>query len=189
MLHFEYGVPYEEICLKHAGDHPLRGGQMSAATMERYDVVIIARARRSRRGGGSARRKRGASSSSNAIRTGGILTQCIHDGFGIERFSAALTGPEYIGRFLPVLNEPCVTLKTSAMALKLTPDRVVQYADRNGLHSIQAGASSLPRLPRTHARCDRHRGHGPAGIYTAGVVQRLVNIENVRVGIRAGAPR
>lgn len=117
---------------------------------------------------------------------GGILNQCIHDGFGIERFSVALTGPEYIERFLPVLNKPGVTLKTSAMALKLTPERIVQYADKDGLHTIQAGAIILATGCRERTRgAIAVPGTRPAGVYTAGVVQRLTNMENVRVGNRA----
>jgi thioredoxin reductase/CxxC motif-containing protein len=117
---------------------------------------------------------------------GGILNQCIHDGFGIERFSAALTGPEYVERFLPVLGQPGVTLKTSAMALKLTPERIVQYADRDGLHTVQAGAIILATGCRERTRgAIAVPGTRPAGIYTAGVVQRLTNMENVRVGNRA----
>lgn len=117
---------------------------------------------------------------------GGILNQCIHDGFGIERFSAALTGPEYVEQFLPVLGKPDVTLKTSAMALKLTPERIVQYADQDGLHTVQAGAIILATGCRERTRgAIAVPGTRPAGVYTAGVVQRLTNMENVRVGNRA----
>lgn len=117
---------------------------------------------------------------------GGILNQCIHDGFGIERFSAALTGPEYVERFLPVLQNPNVTLKTSAMALRLTKERAVQYADRSGLHTAHSGAVILATGCRERTRgAIGVAGTRPAGVYTAGVVQRLVNVENVRVGSRA----
>jgi len=159
-----------------------------ASAAERCDIVVI--------GAGPA----GLAAAGEAIRLGagsvlmiernpepgGILNQCIHDGFGIERFSAALTGPEYIERFLPVLSEPGVTLKTSAMALKLTPERIVQYADKQGLHTVQAGAVILATGCRERTRgAIAVPGTRPAGIYTAGVVQRLTNMENVRVGNRA----
>ncbi len=117
---------------------------------------------------------------------GGILNQCIHDGFGLERFGVSLTGPEYIERFLPVLERPSVTLKTSAMVLKITPERAVQFADREGLHTVQAGAVILATGCRERTRgAIGVAGTRPAGVYTAGVVQRLVNMENVSVGKRA----
>ncbi len=117
---------------------------------------------------------------------GGILNQCIHDGFGIERFHTTLTGPEYLERFLPVLNLPGVTLKTDAMVLKLTPERLVTYACRTGLFTVQAGAVILATGCRERTRgAIGVAGTRPAGVYTAGVVQRLVNVENIMVGKRA----
>ncbi len=117
---------------------------------------------------------------------GGILNQCIHDGFGLERFGVSLTGPEYIERFLPVLDHSGITFKTSAMVLKITPERAVQFADREGLHTIQAGAVILATGCRERTRgAIGVAGTRPAGVYTAGVVQRLVNMENVSVGKRA----
>ena len=117
---------------------------------------------------------------------GGILNQCIHDGFGIERFHTALTGPEYLERFLPVLSLPGVTLKTCAMVLKLTPERLITYVSRTGLFTVQAGAVILATGCRERTRgAIGVAGTRPSGIYTAGVVQRLVNIENIMVGRRA----
>ncbi len=111
---------------------------------------------------------------------GGILNQCIHDGFGIERFHATLTGPEYLERFLPVLSLPGVTLKTSAMVLKLTQERLVTYVCRAGLFTVQAGAVILATGCRERTRgAIGVAGTRPAGVYTAGVVQRLVNVENI----------
>ncbi len=156
--------------------------------MENCDIVIIGAGPAGLAAAGEAVR-RGAKSVLLLERNpeaGGILNQCIHDGFGVERFKRALTGPEYVERFLPVLDEPNVTLKTSAMALKLGPDRTVQYADRSGLHTVRASAVVLATGCRERTRgAIGVAGTRPAGIYTAGVVQRLVNVENVMVGKRA----
>ena len=117
---------------------------------------------------------------------GGILCQCIHDGFGVERFGTSLTGPEYIGRFLPVLHAPGVTLLTGAMALRLEKGPAVTYADATSLHTVRAGAVILATGCRERTRgAIRIPGTRPSGVYTAGVVQHLTNVDNVLVGKRA----
>jgi thioredoxin reductase/CxxC motif-containing protein len=158
------------------------------SVLERYDLVVIGAGPAGLAAAGEAARQRAGRVLllERNPEPGGILNQCIHDGFGVERFSASLTGPEYVERFLQVLSNPDVTLRTSAMALKITPERVVQYADRNGLHMVQAGAIILATGCRERTRgAIGVAGTRPAGVYTAGVVQRLVNIENVRPGNRA----
>lgn len=161
---------------------------MSLALQKEYDLVIIGAGP----AGLAAAEKAALLGLKNILllernpEPGGILNQCIHDGFGLERFGVSLTGPEYIERFLPVLELPAVTLKTSAMVLKITPERVVQFADREGLHTVQAGAVILATGCRERTRgAIGVAGTRPAGVYTAGVVQRLVNMENVSVGKRA----
>ncbi len=161
---------------------------MSLALQKEYDLVIIGAGP----AGLAAADKAALLGLKNILllernpEPGGILNQCIHDGFGLERFGVSLTGPEYIERFLPVLERPAVTLKTSAMVLKITPERVVQFADREGLHTVQAGAVILATGCRERTRgAIGVAGTRPAGVYTAGVVQRLVNMENVSVGKRA----
>ena len=156
--------------------------------MEQFELVVIGAGPAGLAAAGRAAQK-GAKSVLVLERNdvpGGILNQCIHDGFGVERFSQSLTGPEYVQRFLPALSDPAVTLKTSAMVLSLSKERVVTYADRTGLHSVQAGAIVLATGCRERTRgAIGVPGARPAGVYTAGVVQRLVNVENVRVGSRA----
>lgn len=161
---------------------------MSAELLKNYDLVIV--------GAGPAGLAAAGKAAQLGLKNilllernpepGGILNQCIHDGFGLERFGVSLTGPEYIERFLPVLDHSGVTLKTSAMVLKITPERAVQFADREGLHTVQAGAVILATGCRERTRgAIGVAGTRPAGVYTAGVVQRLVNMENVAVGKRA----
>ncbi len=117
---------------------------------------------------------------------GGILNQCIHDGFGLERFGQSLSGPEYIERFLSVQNEPGVELVPSAMALRLEEGPRVTYADQSGLHTVCAKAVILATGCRERTRgAIRIPGERPSGVYTAGVVQHLTNIDNVLVGKRA----
>ena len=145
--------------------------------MEQFELVVIGAGPAGLAAAGRAAQK-GAKSVLVLERNdvpGGILNQCIHDGFGVERFSQSLTGPEYVQRFLPALSDPAVTLKTSAMVLSLSKERVVTYADRTGLHSVQAGAIVLATGCRERTRgAIGVPGARPAGVYTAGVVQRLV---------------
>ncbi|MEN6593719.1 MAG: FAD-dependent oxidoreductase [Clostridiaceae bacterium] len=161
---------------------------MSAAILNSYDLVVIGAGPAGLAAAGKAAQlgcKRILLLERNS-EPGGILNQCIHDGFGLERFGVSLTGPEYIERFLPVLSQPAVTLTTSAMVLKITPERAVQFADREGLHVVQAGAVILATGCRERTRgAIGVAGTRPAGVFTAGVVQRLVNMENIAVGKRA----
>ncbi|MEN6418822.1 MAG: FAD-dependent oxidoreductase, partial [Clostridiaceae bacterium] len=161
---------------------------MSLALLNEYDLVIIGAGP----AGLAAAEKAAHLGLKNILllernpEPGGILNQCIHDGFGLERFGVSLTGPEYIERFLPVLERPAVALKTYAMVLKITPEHAVQFADREGLHTVQAVAVILATGCRERTRgAIGVAGTRPAGVYTAGVVQRLVNMENVSVGKRA----
>ena len=119
-------------------------------------------------------------------RVGGILNQCIHDGFGVERFSEALTGPEYVARFRREACAPGVEILCSAMVTAITPERRVTFVARGGQQTVQAGAVLLATGCRERTRgAIGVAGTRPAGVYTAGVVQHLVNLQNRSVGRRA----
>ena len=156
--------------------------------MERYDLIIIGAGP-----GGLAAAAKAKECGVQSIlilernpEAGGILNQCIHDGFGVERFGEALSGPEYVARFLPALNQEGITLKCGAMALELTREPGVRYIDRHGMHNATCGALILATGCRERTRgAIAVPGDRPAGIYTAGVVQHLVNIDNVLPGKRA----
>ena len=110
---------------------------------------------------------------------GGILRQCIHDGFGLTRFGETLSGPEYASRFVrqaEALGIPCMTDTT---VLELTPDKRVYAASPEGFLEIQAKAVILAMGCRERTRgAISIRGTRPAGVYTAGVAQAYINLKN-----------
>jgi len=114
---------------------------------------------------------------------GGILPQCIHDGFGIEIFDEALTGPEYAQRFIDELNLLEIPYMLNSMALEITLDKNVYVASPEGLFCFKAKAIILAMGCRERTRgqiCIP--GTRPAGVYTAGVAQNLINLKNMMVG-------
>ena len=114
---------------------------------------------------------------------GGILNQCIHDGFGVLRFGSAMSGPEYAARFIDMVHASGVEALTGAMVVNITPDRVVTYITPQGLFEVQAGAIVLSTGCRERTRGALGvPGHRPAGVYTAGVVQYLMNMRNIAFG-------
>ena len=115
---------------------------------------------------------------------GGILNQCIHAGFGLHHFGEELTGPEYAARFLEeakARNIPCLT---NAMALSLSEDRTVTFVSpTEGLSRVSADAVILAMGCRERTRGALNiAGTRPAGIFTAGTAQRLVNIDGYLPG-------
>ncbi|MDR1604026.1 MAG: NAD(P)/FAD-dependent oxidoreductase [Gracilibacteraceae bacterium] len=119
-------------------------------------------------------------------RPGGILNQCIHDGFGLVRFGETLTGPEYAGRFLRAARESGAEILTRTMVLGLTPERRLQALGPRGYMTIEAGAVILATGCRERTRgAVRIPGSRPAGIFTAGVAQYYLNRQNIMVGRRA----
>jgi len=110
---------------------------------------------------------------------GGILQQCIHNGFGIHLFDLEMTGPEYADVFIEQMADRGIEYETNTMVIGLTQDRVVTAVNpRAGLVHYQADAIVLAMGCRERTRgAIRIPGTRPAGVYTAGMVQRLTNIE------------
>ena len=115
---------------------------------------------------------------------GGILLQCIHNGFGLHHFEEELTGPEYALRFVKRARELGIEAMTDTMALDISPERVVTaISPSRGTFEIQAKAIVLAMGCRERTRGALViPGSRPAGIYTAGAAQRLVNIEGYLPG-------
>ncbi len=118
---------------------------------------------------------------------GGILNQCIHSGFGLHTFREELTGPEYAARYMDRVLAENIPFRLGAMAIRITADRRVTYISREeGLETVQARAVVLAMGCRERPRGALSiPGARPAGIYTAGAAQRLMNIDGYRVGREA----
>ena len=115
---------------------------------------------------------------------GGILNQCIHAGFGLHTFSRELTGPEYARRFADQVRELNIPYLLNTMVLDLSPDRVLTLTGREtGLVQLDADAVILAMGCRERPRGALNiPGCRPAGIYSAGTAQRLVNMEGLMPG-------
>ena len=154
--------------------------------MENYNIVII--------GGGpaglaaaAAAKKAGEDSILILERDhelGGILNQCIHNGFGLHTFKEELTGPEYAGRFIDEVKELGIEYRLNTMVLSISKDRLVTAMNStDGMFQVQAKAVILAMGCRERPRGALNiPGYRPAGIYTAGTAQRLVNIEGYMPG-------
>lgn len=117
---------------------------------------------------------------------GGILQQCIHNGFGLHYFGEELTGPEYAQRFIDKLGGANIEVWTDTMALELTQGKeILCVSAARGLQHVKAGAVVLAMGCRERTRGALSiPGTRPAGIYTAGSAQRLNNIEGYLPGKR-----
>ncbi len=110
---------------------------------------------------------------------GGILTQCIHNGFGLHYFKEELTGPEYAQRFIKEAEKLDVETKLNTMVLEITQDhKVYAVNSQDGLMEIEAGAIILAMGCRERTRGALGiPGTRPAGVFTAGTAQRFTNME------------
>ena len=110
---------------------------------------------------------------------GGILNQCIHNGFGLHTFKEELTGPEYAARYIARADELGIERRLGTMVMDISADRVVTaVSSEAGITRIQAGAVILAMGCRERPRgALATPGYRPAGIYSAGTAQRLVNLE------------
>ena len=119
---------------------------------------------------------------------GGILQQCIHNGFGLHRFKEELTGPEYAQRYVDQAKALGIPVVCGTMVLgieKGTPIRVTAMSPRGGLKSYRAKSVVLAMGCRERPRgALMTPGTRPAGVYTAGTVQRLVNMDGIMPGKR-----
>ena len=115
---------------------------------------------------------------------GGILNQCIHNGFGLHTFKEELTGPEYAERFIDQVVERGIEYKLLTMVLAISADKVITAMNKvDGLFTIEAGAIVLAMGCRERSRGALNiPGFRPAGIYSAGTAQRLVNMEGYMPG-------
>ena len=116
---------------------------------------------------------------------GGILRQCIHDGFGLTRFGESLSGPEYAARFLEQALALGVEIRTGTTVVHLSQDKLVTAVSPDGLRQYQAQAVLLAMGCRERTRgALAIPGTRPSGVYTAGVAQNYVNLRNTMPGRR-----
>ncbi len=117
---------------------------------------------------------------------GGILNQCIHNGFGLHYFKEELTGPEYAARFVELLEKTAVEVALDTMVLNVTPEKTVHCVSRTeGYRILEAQSIVLAMGCRERTRgAISIPGSRPAGIFTAGTAQRYMNMEGYMVGRR-----
>ena len=116
---------------------------------------------------------------------GGILKQCIHNGFGLHRLGRELTGPEYAAVYAGQVRQRGIPVLYETTVISLSPDRIVTAQSTEGLLKIRAGAVILAMGCRERGRGALNTpGTRPAGVYSAGTAQKLMNCEGYAVGRR-----
>ncbi len=114
---------------------------------------------------------------------GGILNQCIHDGFGLHLFKEPLTGPEYAQRFIDEFHDLGIKVMRQTIVLSLDKNRNLKISSKNGYIKVQAKAVILSMGCRERtAGAISLPGTRPSGVYTAGAAQNFVNLQNIMPG-------